>query len=260
MQDKDRDQSKEFFRLDAHLGKGSVSRNPMCLHGIRKSRCVKCGGGGVCTHGKQNGQCITCCKLYGHGIGKFFCIHEKQARKCKTCKNNQPQIAFASAQGSAQASGAFEHDFVWTPPGLEAALAPGLEAAAPGSEAALAPGLEAAAPESEAEFFHPFDDVFGEGAFSYDLNWTPGSAPGSVPGSAPGSAPGSVSGSPRSTLPFTSDYWENQGGKKRKKRFTRRLRRNHNTKKKNKLVKRKVIKHSRKNKYKRTQSNQNKMF
>jgi hypothetical protein len=57
MQDKDRDQSKEFFRLDAHLGKGSVSRNPMCLHGIRKSRCAKCGGGGVCEHGRQNGQC-----------------------------------------------------------------------------------------------------------------------------------------------------------------------------------------------------------
>jgi hypothetical protein len=47
--------------------------------------------------------------------------------------------------------------------------------------------------------------------------------------------------------------WETVGGKrkrKRKQRFTRRLRRrNHNTKK-SKIVKRKITKHSRKNKYK----------
>lgn len=49
------------------------------------------------------------------------------------------------------------------------------------------------------------------------------------------------------------DRWETEGGKrkrKRKQRFTRRLRRrNHNTKK-SKIVKRKITKHSRKNKYK----------
>jgi hypothetical protein len=103
--------------------------------------------------------------------------------------------------------------------------------------------------DSDLDF--PFQSDEDESAFV--------SAPGAAPGSAPGSAQGTAQGSafflddvPNPTVFSSHDDHdpENQGGRKRKKRFTRRLRRNHNTKKKNKMIKRKVTKRSRKNKHK----------
>ena len=202
-------------------------QNPLCIHGKRKYRCPLCKGigkgfgTGLCEHNKQRGQCARCRIEHGHGLGTFFCpITGKQMRDCPHCthipkRQRQRKInrdpAFASAQGLTSTE-FLEH--------------------------------ETGVPEMEEEvdlgdFFddHEFAQrrAFNDelGIFLQD-EWAPGSASGSAQGSAP---------------VFSSEDWDNQGGKKCK-RFTRRLRRNHNTKKKSKLVKRKIIKYSRKNKHK----------
>jgi|SRR6056300_2031090 hypothetical protein len=87
---------------------------PKCPHGSQKSRCVKCGGVGICVHKKQRRQCKECggsqiCKhdrrrsmcgecggseICKHGSQKSrcvkcggvgICVHKKQRRQCSIC-------------------------------------------------------------------------------------------------------------------------------------------------------------------------------
>ena len=209
-----------------------------CPHGKRKDRCIECGGTGLCEHKKQKGQCTQCRDLYGHGIGIYFCSVTRQAKRdCRHCreKKNVMEVVktikkddYERRQQHVPHSVTLEDLDVIRPIYPDSAF----------SDERMGMGAQFV----DDEF--PFQEVSSDEELSAFV-------------SAPGAAQGSASGAfflddvPDPTVFSSYDHHpENQGGRKRKKRFTRRLRRNHNTKKKSKMIKRKVTKRSRKNKHK----------
>ena len=201
----------------------------MCHHGKRKYRCPECGGIGLCEHGRQKDQCAIC------RTGTYFCIvtgkAKKDCRHCKDIKEIVKSIKKDDKQNMSRSSVTLKDLDHIRPISRRSAFAD-----------------ERLDMQYDSDLDFPFQSDEDESAFV--------SAPGAAPGSAQGSAQGTAQGTafffddvPEDPTEFLR-YDENQGGRKRKKRITRRLRRKHNTKKKNKMIKRKVTKLSRKNKHK----------
>ena len=197
----------------------------MCHHGKRKYRCAECGGIGLCEHGRQKDQCAIC------RTGTYFCIvtgkAKKDCRHCKDIKEIVKSIKKDDKQNMSHSSVTLKDLDHIRPISRRSAFAD-----------------ERLDMQYDSDLDFPFQEVSSdESAFV--------SAQGSAPGSAQGAAQGAFffDDVPEDPTEFLR-YDENQGGRKRKERFTRRLRRNHNTKKKNKMIKRKVTKRSRKNKHK----------
>ena len=176
----------------------------------RKSRCKICGGREICVQHGQQKHSCAKCKDEGK-LGKGFCSDcKKLIADCKC-----PKSGFA--------------------PGALAGSAVQLPAVQLQRPAAPPASAYAAAVEARMPYTFRFDD----GPFRFDD--TDG-------------GPFDV-GTFRYHNPFYHEPLDvnlfDGGKRKRKQRFTRRLRRRtHNTKKKNKMVKRKITKYSRKNKYK----------
>lgn len=67
----------------------------ICSHGIRKTYCTDCGGGSICKHGKRRIRCVDCAGkpiTCHHGKPKSTCYecslkcsHLKPLRKCHIC-------------------------------------------------------------------------------------------------------------------------------------------------------------------------------
>jgi hypothetical protein len=55
-----------------------ASSGQQCIHNIRRSVCIECGGGSMCIHNKRRAQCIDC-------GGGSVCIHNKQRQTCIPC-------------------------------------------------------------------------------------------------------------------------------------------------------------------------------
>ena len=197
----------------------------MCHHGKRKYRCAECGGIGLCEHGRQKDQCAIC------RTGTYFCIVTGKAKKdCRHCKDIKEVVKSIKKDDDKRRQQNMSHGSV---------TLKDLDHIRPISRrSAFADERLDMQYDSDLDF--PFQEVSSdESAFV------------SAPGSAQGAAQGAFffDDVPEDPTEFLR-YDENQGGRKRKKRFTRRLRRNRNTKKKNKMIKRKVTKRSRKNKHK----------
>jgi len=234
---------------------GKKYLNKLCEHGKRPNRCLKCGGVGLCKeHGIQKDQCAQC------RTGKFYCIATGKSKKdCQHCKDMKA-IRKDGMEDYKRRQALYDATRRQDDLGILGAL-PLIDDDFPYQEPSEEEGEEGEEEEEEGQ-------VFASG-------FRPGSAQAfrSAPGSAPGFRPaqrslaeafGSAQGSAHflDDVPYTGTVYdpndpENQtdsdsdrGGRKRKKRFTRRLRRNHNTKKKSKIIKRKVTKRSRKNKHK----------
>ncbi len=54
-------------------------KKTICVHGKRKTRCIKCGGSDFCIHEKRKSRCKQC-------GGSEICIHQIIKTTCKTCK------------------------------------------------------------------------------------------------------------------------------------------------------------------------------
>jgi hypothetical protein len=89
--------------------------NTVCQHGIRKARCLECGGidicqhmifkysckrckgKGVCEHGKVKASCSQCSNnVCQHGrrktrcrecCGTAYCVHDKRRERCDECRH-----------------------------------------------------------------------------------------------------------------------------------------------------------------------------
>jgi hypothetical protein len=53
-----------------------------CEHGIRKTYCKECGGGGLCEHDTPRHYCKEC-------GGKCLCVHGKRKYRCKECGGSE---------------------------------------------------------------------------------------------------------------------------------------------------------------------------
>ena len=206
-----------------------------CPHGKRKDRCIECGGTGLCEHKKQKGQCTQCRDLYGHGIGIYFCSVTRQAKRdCRHCreKKNVMEVVKTIKKDD------YERRQQHVP---HSVTLEDLDVIRPIYPDSAFSDERLGAQFVDDEF--PFQEVSSDEELSAFV---------SAPGSAQGSAQRAffLDDVPNPTVFSSYEDSENQRGGKRKKRFTRRLRRNHNTKKKSKMIKRKVTKRSRKNKHK----------
>lgn len=180
---------------------------------FRKLRCPLCGGPGICRHGKQK---ESCCECRNEGTpGRSFCKSSdilKSDCPCETCRYNR-----------AVRGGIIKNKYTRRAPYEE-------QPQAQQGAVVLSKEPEAQAQAHEELVQRVAQEEQGNGG------WYDEYVEGGV-----------------FTNEMSDDGWETEGGKrkrKRKQRFTRRLRRrNHNTKK-SKIVKRKITKHSRKNKYK----------
>lgn len=214
--------------------KNKVYPPVMCQHGKRKYRCAECGGIGLCEHGRQKDQCAIC------RTGTYFCIVTGKAKKdCRHCKDIKEIVKSIKKYDDKRRQQNMSHSSV---------TLKDLDHIRPISRrSAFADERLDMQYDSDLDF--PFQEVSSDEDESTFV-----SAPGAAPGLAQGSAQGAffLDDVPNPTVFSSHDNHdpENQGGRKRKKRITRRLRRKHNTKKKNKMIKRKVTKLSRKNKHK----------
>ncbi len=215
------------------------SKNPLCPHGSRKSRCPQCKGKGLCEHDKQKGQCATCRDMYGHGLGKFYCpVSRIAVRDCPHCKGKAMEVVKTIKKDDERRKNE-----------QSGQSAPFVTLDDLGSVPAI-PGIikykTAFADDGELDLQSGSDDDFALQEIMEPGSASESRAFVSASASAPGAFSGDHSDSESVGKTFNSENWWNQGGGKRKRHFTRRLRRNHNTKKKSKLVKRKTIKRSRK--------------
>lgn len=188
----------------------------------RKSRCAICGGRELCVHRQQKHSCAKCRDEFGI-LGKGFCPGCKKLIADCICSKS----GFAS--GALAGSSAVQ---------LQRPAAPPSSAYAAAVEAALQEHMMPNPFRFDDHQFRFDHDQFDDHQFRFDDDQF------DDPFRANGANPF------YDDPPF--NMFNMEGGKcKRKQRSTRRLRRRtHNTKKKNKMVKRKITKYSRKNKYK----------
>lgn len=203
---------------------------------FRRYRCPVCGGPGICSHGKQKESCSQCKNDGNPGIS--FCKKTNVLKRdcpCETCRYNK-----VVRGGIVVRRGIIKNKYTRrAPPQPQAQQGAVVEQsqAPQGAVVVLSKKPEAQAQVHEEELVQGDGDGDGGWYTDYDnegevfINET----------------------SDEMSDEMSHGGWETEGGKrkrKRKQRFTRRLRRrNHNTKK-SKIVKRKITKHSRKNKYK----------
>jgi group I intron endonuclease len=72
--------AREQYHMD--LLKPDLNKNAssgqQCIHNIRRTTCIHCGGGSMCMHNKQKRQCKDC-------VGSAICEHNKRRIDCKIC-------------------------------------------------------------------------------------------------------------------------------------------------------------------------------
>lgn len=213
----------------ADKSKNKVYPPIMCHHGKRKYRCAECGGIGLCEHGRQKDQCAIC------RTGTYFCIVTGKAKKnCRHCKTIKEVVKSIRKDDDKRRQQHVSHSVT-----LE-----DLDYIHPVSRRS-AFADERLAPQYDSDLEFPFQKVSSDEEESAFV-----SAQGAAQGAAQEAFFLDDVPNPTVFSSYDDHDHENQGGRKCKKRFTRRLRRNHNTKKKNKMIKRKVTKRSRKNKHK----------
>ena len=68
-----------------------------CIHGIRKTRCIECGGASMCTtharegHVRRKDECFSCWLGKGKpSVGFSFCIHGERRHRCQLCPGKSP--------------------------------------------------------------------------------------------------------------------------------------------------------------------------
>lgn len=184
---------------------------------FRRYRCPLCGGSGTCRHGKQKDSCSQCRNEGNPGMS--FCKKTNILKRdcpCDTCRYNRV-VRGGIIKNKYTRRAPYEEQ----PQAPQGAVVLSKEPEAQAQAQAHEELVQRVAQEEQRDGgWYEYDEG---GVFTNE------------------------------TSDEMSDGWETEGGKrkrKRKQRFTRRLRRrNHNTKK-SKIVKRKITKHSRKNKYK----------
>jgi hypothetical protein len=213
--------------------RSTTTPNPKCPHGKRRTRCRDCGGSGLCEHGVQKDQCAKCRDKYGKNIGTFYCpVTMKAMRDCSHCKGVVTTIKKDERQRQRKRPQIVTLDDLGSVPALPRIIKYNTPFA-PDGELDL---------QSDSDDDFALQEILEPGSASQSRVFVSASA------SAPGAFSGDHSDSESGGNTFNSDNWWDQGGGKRKRHFTIRLRRNHNTKKKSKIVKRKLTKRSRKNK------------
>jgi hypothetical protein len=191
----------------------------ICQHGREKYRCIDCGGAGICKHRIQRSLCADC---GGGGI----CQHKKVRRSCHVCRKKP---ANAQQQGEQQEHEANLDDIdrfnAYMQQSMQNPIAfPNLFITGNADNPFIAPAADYNPPGADNPFIAPAADY---------------------------NPPGYNSGESFNADDegFNADNEGGSTGKRKRRRFTRRLPRKYNhTKKKSKLAKRKVTKRLRKNK------------
>ena len=83
--------------LDCRKKARLYTKNHLCEHECRPSRCVRCFPKYFCIHKKRRDLCIPC-------EGSLICKHSRQRHTCKVCNDNDPlditikQMVYSSRQ------------------------------------------------------------------------------------------------------------------------------------------------------------------
>jgi hypothetical protein len=56
-----------------------ITKHKKCVHGTRKSRCIKCNESELCKHCQRKSRCIK-------GGGSEICIHSRRRDNCQDCR------------------------------------------------------------------------------------------------------------------------------------------------------------------------------
>ncbi len=71
-----------FAKVCKHGREKCQTCRKYCIHGKRKTRCIRCGGSEICEHKRLRSHCIKC-------DGSQICEHKKRRSDCSDCGGSQ---------------------------------------------------------------------------------------------------------------------------------------------------------------------------